>query len=221
MRQDHCPRSEKARVYIIRGWPILVVQSTVMWAYHTMSGQQKYGMALMFVLDRSTVDFPTMMTYDIYVIFPRSPLVPAPLRVLFITPFPLLPCSVRHDSAFAFLFSERYTRGRERSESRSPTRERKRRRSRSPSTPPRPRETPDRQKDKSKNEDDEGENKKETNKEKAGVVKAKKPKGSKLFKQIKKDEDEVDGGDKEGKAAAGSVEYWNDERAKLGLKPLK
>lgn len=54
----------------------------------------------------------------------------------------------------------------------------------------------------------------------AAKTKAKKPKGSKLFKQHKKDGG--DGGGKGGgKASTGSVEFWNDERAKLGLKPLK
>lgn len=57
----------------------------------------------------------------------------------------------------------------------------------------------------------------------AGAVKistkAKKPKGSKLFKQSKKDEGEGSG--RGGKATTGSVEFWNEERARLGLKPLK
>lgn len=101
-----------------------------------------------------------------------------------------------------------FNRGRDRSYSRSPSRERKRRRSRSPSLssdrPPSVGGTPD---------DAHKTAKKET--------KAKKPKGSKLFKEPKKQDEDIGGGGGGGKAPAGSVEFWNDERAKLGLKPLK
>lgn len=107
-------------------------------------------------------------------------------------------------------------RGRERRASRSPARERKRRRSRSPSTPPRDgsheRNGKDTSRPAKKDRDEEG--------AQAPLSKPKKPKGSKLFKQPKKGPGGEEGG-RGGKASTGSVEFWNDERAKLGLKPLK
>lgn len=112
-------------------------------------------------------------------------------------------------------------RGRVKSESRSPTRDRdrKRRRSRSASPPSRrdKRETPDtRGKEQGADSDRD-----DAPAKKAPSGKAKKAKGSKLFKQTKRDEgDGVDDRDG-GKPATGSVDYWNEERAKLGLKPLK
>lgn len=127
--------------------------------------------------------------------------------------------------------------GRERrDDSRSPPpRYRKRRRSRSPSSsPPRRERSPARKhgggsedKDGAGDKVEDGKGKKAEEEEAAAAAaaekkptKAKKPKGSKLFKQPKKD-GEDGGGGKGGKATTGSVEFWNDERAKLGLKPLK
>ena len=59
---------------------------------------------------------------------------------------------------------------------------------------------------------------------KGAKEKKKQPKGTKLFKQQpSKDDDRrrSNANLNSAKAATGSVEYWNDERAKLGLKPLK
>lgn len=152
-----------------------------------------------------------------------SPIPPKSLREARLYGASLLsPFALSHAVAFANWF-----RGRERSESRSPVRDRKRRRSRSLSTPPR-RETPEKKardsgaasgkrgREKTENESD---GDKDGVAKKAPLSKAKKTKGSKLFKQSKKDDG--GGNERDSKAATGSVEYWNEERAKLGLKPLK
>lgn len=98
-------------------------------------------------------------------------------------------------------------------------------RRRSPSRTPSSDETPGRKTDKGSADHDNKRVEKDSvegGKKSTKVEKNKKPKGSKLFKKTNKDRDEggsaSNGG---GKAVAGSVDYWNDERAKLGLKPLK
>lgn len=108
------------------------------------------------------------------------------------------------------------------SRSRSSVQERKRRRSQSSSSasleshPSKKRPVEDHDDDKgAAGEDNTADMGKSSQKRKRD----KRPKGSKLFKQAAEEHGNGDG--KATKASTGTVEYWNDERAKLGLKPLK